>query len=110
MKTLKVLLFALILMFVSNTVINAQQNTPTPVSKVTKQTILWYSDDPMVAERVALMYTGVAKTYKLFEDVSVIVWGPSAKLVTENKEIQAKLKEMMGEGISINACVTCANM
>ncbi len=64
----------------------------------------------MVAERVALMYTGVAKQYKLFDEVSVIIWGPSAKLVAENKDIQAKVKEMMGLGIKVNACVTCANL
>jgi len=108
MKTLQILLMTMVLSFVSNTEINAQESAP--ASKVNKLMVLWTSDDPMVAERVALMYTQVAKKYKLFEDVSVIIWGPSAKLVAENKEIQAKVKEMMGEGVHINACITCANM
>lgn len=83
MKTLKILFIAMLLTFVSNTVINAQEKAPT--SKVNKLTVLWTSDDPMVAERVALMYTGVAKQFGLFEEVSVIIWGPSQKLVAENK-------------------------
>jgi hypothetical protein len=40
----------------------------------------------------------------------VIIWGPSAKLVAENKEIQVKLKELMANGVKLNACITCANM
>lgn len=108
MKAIKVLFVAAILMFAANTVMNAQGNAPE--SKVTKLTVLWTSDDPMVAERVALMYTGVAKQYGLFEEVSVIIWGPSAKLVAENKDVQAKLKDMADKGVKLNACVTCANM
>ncbi len=108
MKAIKVLFVAAILMFAANTVMNAQENAPE--SKVTKLTVLWTSDDPMVAERVALMYTGVAKQYGLFEEVSVIIWGPSAKLVAENKDVQAKLKDMADKGVKLNACVTCANM
>ena len=109
MKILKVLFLALTLTFVSNIVTNAQEKAAA-TSKVNKLTVLWYSGDQMVAERVALMYTGVAKQYKLFDEVSVIIWGPSAKLVAENKDIQAKVKEMMGLGIKVNACVTCANL
>ena len=108
MKTLKILFIAMLLMFVSNTVINAQENAP--ASKVNKLMVLWTSDDPMVAERVALMYTGVAKQYGLFEDVSIIIWGPSQKLVAENKDVQAKLKDMAEKGVKLNACITCANM
>lgn len=108
MKTLKILFIAMLLTFVSNTVINAQEKAPT--SKVNKLTVLWTSDDPMVAERVALMYTGVAKQFGLFEEVSVIIWGPSQKLVAENKDIQAKLKDMAEKGVKLNACITCANM
>ena len=108
MKTLNVLFLALTLMFVSNIATNAQEKDE--VLQVNKLTVLWYSDDPMVAERVALMYTGVAKQFGLFEDVSVIIWGPSAKLVAENKEIQVQLKTMMDNGVKLNACITCANM
>ncbi len=108
MKIFKVLFLALSLMFVSNITTNAQESAG--ATEVNKLTVLWYSDDPMVAERVALMYTGVAKQFGLFEEVSVIIWGPSAKLVAENEEIQASLKEMMTNGVEVNACVTCANM
>ena len=71
--------------------------------------ILWTSDDPYLAERMVLMYTHGAKTEGWFEHVTLIIWGPSAKLTGENLTIQAKLKEMQKDGVVIEACVVCAN-
>jgi len=107
MKFLKVFFLVLTVMLVANYVTLAQEK---PATEVSKLMVLWTSDDPMVAERVALMYTGVAKQFGLFEDVSVIIWGPSAKLVAENAEVQAKLKDMMEKGVKLNACISCSNM
>ncbi|WP_321373221.1 DsrE family protein [uncultured Draconibacterium sp.] len=107
MKLVKIIFLVLTVIVLANNTTIAQEK---PATEVNKLMVLWTSDDPMVAERVALMYTGVAKQFGLFEEVSVIIWGPSAKLVAENKDVQAKLKEMMNNGVSLNACVTCANM
>jgi hypothetical protein len=74
-----------------------------------KLVVLWTSDDPYVAERVALMYTHAAKTNKWFEEVTLIVWGPSAKLVAENLKIQEKVRNMQKDGIIIEACIVCAD-
>lgn len=74
-----------------------------------KLVVLWTSDDPYVAERVALMYTHAAKTQGWFKEVTLIVWGPSAKLASENIKIQEKLKAMQNDGVIIEACVACAN-
>ena len=71
--------------------------------------ILWTSDDPLLAERMVLMYTHGAKTAGWFQHVTLIIWGPSAKLTGENLKIQAKLKEMQEDGVVIEACVVCAN-
>jgi len=70
--------------------------------------VVWTSDDPYVAERVALMYTHAAKTQGWFTDVTLIIWGPSAKLTSENLKIQEKLKAMQKDGVVIEACIACA--
>ncbi|MGM0622144.1 MAG: hypothetical protein ACQETJ_13915, partial [Bacteroidota bacterium] len=57
-----------------------------------KLVVVWTSDDPYVAERVAFMYTHSAKTAGWFSEVTLIIWGPSAKLTAENLKIQEKLK------------------
>ena len=74
-----------------------------------KLVVIWTSDDPYVAERVALMYTHAAKTAGWFKEVTLIIWGPSAKLTAENIKIREKLKAMQGDGIIIEACIVCSN-
>lgn len=74
-----------------------------------KLVVVWTSDDPYVAERVAFMYTHSAKTAGWFSEVTLIIWGPSAKLTAENLKIQEKLKAMQDDGIEIRACIVCAD-
>ncbi len=81
----------------------------TQVDEPTELIVLWTSGDPEIAHRVALMYTHAAKTSKWYRDVRLIVWGPSAKLLSEDLEIQAKLKSMQDDGIKTQACIVCAN-
>lgn len=104
-KTL-IILFTGILLSLS-TMIKAQiANTEATPDKLV---VVWTSDDPMVAERVALMYTHAAKTAGWFKEVTLIVWGPSAKLITENIKLQDKLRAMQKDGVVIEACIACAN-
>jgi len=55
------------------------------------------------------MYTHAAKQQKWFEEVTLIVWGPSARLLAADKAIQAKVKAMMKDGVQVLACVACAD-
>ncbi len=73
-----------------------------------KLVIVWTSDDPYLAERMVLMYAHAAKTAGWFKEVTVIIWGPSAKMVAENLKIQEKLKAMQKDGVEIQACIACA--
>ena len=85
------------------------QQTETKKVEEDKLVVLWTSDDPYVADRVALMYTHAAKKNKWFNDVTLIIWGPSAKLTSENLKIQKKLKAMKEDGVEIRACIACAS-
>ena len=70
--------------------------------------VIWSSDDPYVAEKVTFMYTHAAKTAGWFSEVTLIIWGPSAKLTAESIKIQEKLKAMQKDGVVIEACLSCA--
>lgn len=107
MKT-KILLTLLTALFFFNTSKTMAQSEKTE-STSDKLVVLWTSGDPYVAERVALMYTHAAKTAGWFSEVTLIIWGPSAKLTSENLKIQKKLKAMQNDGIIIEACIACAN-
>ena len=83
------------------------QATDLPVTD--KLVVVWTSDDPYVAERVAFMYTHNAKKNGWFKDVTLIVWGPSAKLISENIKLQEKIKAMQADGVVVEACISCSN-
>ncbi len=74
-----------------------------------KLAVLWTSDNPYVAHKVCFMYTHAAKKQGWFDEVQLIVWGPSSKLLSENTAIQAKVKAMMADGVVVKACKACAD-
>ena len=47
---------------------------------------------------------------KVVDDIIFIVWGPSEKLLAEDKELQNYLKKMMETGIVVEACKACSDM
>lgn len=100
-------IISLILIFSSTGL--KSQNTNQMNNNSDSLVILWTSDDPYLAERMVLMYTHAAKTAGWFEHVTLIIWGPSAKLTAENEDIQEKLIAMQKDGVVIEACVACAN-
>lgn len=71
--------------------------------------VVWSSADKDVAENVCFMYTLNAKKAGWFDVVHLIVWGPSAKLLAEDRSIQAKVQEMQKVGVVTEACVVCAS-
>ncbi len=75
-----------------------------------KLAVVWTSGDSEVAHKVCLMYTHAAKNAKWFDDVTLIVWGPSSRLLAGDKELQAKIKSMMESGVKVQACIVCADM
>lgn len=110
MKFTKTLLLSVVLLITfTHFGIKAQSEESSGSESTDKLVVVWTSDDPYVAERVALMYTHAAKTAGWFSEVTLIIWGPSAKLSAENIKIQEKLKAMQEDGVVIEACIVCAN-
>jgi hypothetical protein len=96
--------FTFLSAFVLFNTINAMGQNESTEKPADKLVVVWTSDDPYVAERVALMYTHAAKTAGWFSEVTLIIWGPSAKLTAENLKVQEKLKSMQTDGVEIQAC------
>lgn len=105
MKQVTFILFALFL----STGIFAQNETKMKDNS-NKLVVLWTSGDPDLAEKMAFMYTYNAKKQGWFEEVVLIVWGPSAKLLSENQMLQDYVKKMQDAGIKVEACMACAKM
>ena len=75
-----------------------------------KLVVLWTSGDRDLAIKMVFMYTYNAKKNKWWDDILLIVWGPSSKLLSTDQELQDYVKRMMGEGVIIKACKACADM
>jgi len=83
----------------------AEGETEEPTGKLM---VVWTSADPDVADKVCLMYTHAAKAYGWFAEVTLVVWGPSQRLLAGDPTIQAKIKAMQEDGVVVEACIACA--
>jgi len=79
-------------------------------SKPDELVVLWTSGDREVALKMAFMYTFNSKRFKWgWKSVTLVVWGPSAKLLTEDKELQEHIIDMKGKGVKLLACKKCSD-
>ena len=105
-------------LLLSITSVNAESVSPendpvkdsTEIANKDKLVVVWTSGDKEVAMKMVFMYTHNAKKYEWWDDITLLVWGPSAKLLSEDKELQDYLKTMLDEGIHVLACKGCADM
>ena len=104
MKT-KIVLLSFVVVF---SILNSKTMAQSPPSD--KLVVLWTSDDPLLAERMVLMYSHAAKKSGWFKEVTLISWGPSNQLIVDNKDIQEKVKIMKADGVVLESCYSCAKM
>ncbi len=71
--------------------------------------VLWTSGDVEVAKKMVFMYVYNAKKYEWWDKITFIIWGPSSKLLADNKKLQEILKKMKEEGVILKACKACAD-
>jgi hypothetical protein len=104
-KTVSVWMVWLLLAICFGTTVRAQERAAAD----SRLAVVWSSGDPEVAHRVCFMYTGNAKKQKWFDEVTLIVWGPSARLLAGDKDLQAKIRAMEDDGVRVQACLACAD-
>ncbi|MBU3915680.1 DsrE family protein [bacterium] len=72
--------------------------------------VLWTSGDKEVAQKMVFMYVYNSKAlFNLWKDITLIIWGPSAKLLAEDKELQDYIKKIKATGVKLKACQSCAD-
>jgi hypothetical protein len=59
-----------------------------------KLVVVWTSGDREVALKMVYMYTYNAKKNGWWDNIRFIVWGPSSKLLSEDKELQDYIQKM----------------
>jgi hypothetical protein len=58
---------------------------------------------------MVFMYTFNAKRRNWWNDVRLIVWGPSSQLLAEDVELQTEISKMRDAGVVLEACKACAD-
>lgn len=70
--------------------------------------ILWTNADLLTSQYMVMMYAKNSILHSWWENVTVIIWGATAKLVAENAVIQEEIKLTQNIGVKFSACVACA--
>lgn len=74
-----------------------------------KLVILWSSGERDVALELVFKYAGNAPRNGWWDEVTLIVWGPSARLLVGDTELQEGISSLAGEGIKLEACKACSD-
>ncbi|UCD25939.1 MAG: DsrE family protein [Gemmatimonadota bacterium] len=77
--------------------------------ETSKLGVVWTSGDRDVALKMVFMYTLNAKRRSWFDDVRLVVWGPSAKLLSVDEELQEEVARMKEAGVELVACKACSD-
>jgi hypothetical protein len=96
-------------MLMAQTEEKSNPNKTTMLAEDEKLVILWTSGDRDVALKMVFMYTYNAKKNDWWKDITLVVWGPSAKLLTEDSELQEYMQRIMEVGVEVRACKGCAD-
>ena len=71
--------------------------------------VLWTTGDPITAEKMVFMYTINSLVHGWWEKVTLIIWGDSAKLVSESETFQQRVKDAQEAGVYVTACKGCSD-
>ena len=88
---------------------NSENKPEQTIENSEKLVVVWTSGDKDVAIKMVYMYTYNAAKNGWWKDVTFLIWGPSAKLLAEDKELQDYLAKMKDVGIHLVACKACAD-
>lgn len=78
------------------------------MEKKAKLTILWTNADLHTSEYMVMMYATNSMLKNWWNEVTVVIWGATAKLVAENKNIQERITMAKHAGVKFSACISCA--
>ena len=113
MSPLKITSLILCITFLTFTLVLSEQKEKKPqggeIIAPSKLLVVWTSGDRDVALKMVFMYTYNAKLNGWWNEVQLLVWGPSSKLLSVDTELQEYVKKMKDAGIILTACKACSD-
>lgn len=74
-----------------------------------KLLIVWSSEEKEVAKKLILLYGSVMLPRGYWDEAIIMIWGPSARLLANDKELQERVKVVQQTGVKFNVCVVCSD-
>ncbi len=74
-----------------------------------KLLIVWSTAEIEVAKKMVLLYSSVIIPRGYWDQAHLMIWGPSAKLLSENIELQEILVQIKDTGVELSCCVVCSD-
>jgi len=74
-----------------------------------KLLIIWSTEELEVAKKMVLLYSSVILPRNYWDEAHLMIWGPSARLLAENIELQEMLKKVQATGVKSSVCVVCSD-
>ncbi len=72
-----------------------------------KLNILWTTESKETVFNMLSSYAIGSKKNGWWDEVNIMLWGASVKLVGTDAQIQAEVMEMQHQGVRFEACETC---
>lgn len=73
-----------------------------------KLAIIWLSVDKQAAIDMALLYARDSLLNGWWQQVELILWGPSVQMAAESEALQQELELLRNVGVEIKVCLACA--
>ena len=74
-----------------------------------KLLIVWSTAEIEVAKKMVLLYSSVILPRGYWDKAHLMIWGPSAKLLAENSELQDMVAKVKQTGVELSCCVVCSD-
>ena len=74
-----------------------------------KLLVIWSSADREVALHNVFMYTHNAQKRGWWDEVRLLLWGPSDTLLAQDADLQERVRAMMADGVEVMACKACSD-
>lgn len=70
--------------------------------------VLWTSTERETVDNMVFLYTMNSKIKGWWEEVTLLIWGSTARLVAEDETIRENIQGFLENGIRVIACRKCA--
>ena len=74
-----------------------------------KLNILWTNSDEIMFDKMVAMYARNAKINNWWNEITVIIWGSTARLAADSELVGLRIRELLQVGVNVTACKTCSD-